>query len=198
MKFFNINLNSFFKKTMAFIYYAFCLLLFILSCLSKPNIEVGTYDLVIYKLSNILISISFLMLPLLSKINGKSVKLKKNQRLRSVIFVFIFLSFLLGGVLTKYFHTNDYLSRSTDYNQKEFFDIEKYIKDLFSKFYNNENTIDTFNDENSNDILKVHFIDVGQGDSIFLELPNKEKILIDAGEKSEIENVIRYIENLGY
>nr|HQC83913.1 hypothetical protein [Bacilli bacterium] len=31
-------------------------------------------------------------------------------------------------------------------------------------------------------LLSVHYLDVGQGDSEFIELPNGENILIDAGE----------------
>lgn len=51
---------------------------------------------------------------------------------------------------------------------------------------------------NSEEDLKVHFIDVGQGDSIFIELPNDEVMLIDAGESSEEEKVYNYITDLGY
>ncbi len=46
--------------------------------------------------------------------------------------------------------------------------------------------------------LKVHFIDVGQGDSIFIELPNYETILIDAGTSSKSKVVSNYISLLGY
>lgn len=46
--------------------------------------------------------------------------------------------------------------------------------------------------------LKVHYLNVGQGDSIFLELPNSETMLIDAAEKSEENKIKSYIENLGY
>lgn len=51
---------------------------------------------------------------------------------------------------------------------------------------------------NSEGDLIVHYIDVGQGDSTFIELPNKETMLIDAGEKSESKKVINYINELGY
>lgn len=45
-------------------------------------------------------------------------------------------------------------------------------------------------------VLKVHFIDVGQGDSIFAELPNGETLLIDGGPKEN--TVADYISSLGY
>lgn len=47
--------------------------------------------------------------------------------------------------------------------------------------------------------LKMHFIDVGQGDAIFIELPNGETLLIDAGEAWKANNVFNYVnQNLGY
>lgn len=48
------------------------------------------------------------------------------------------------------------------------------------------------------EILRVHFIDVGQGDSTFIELPNGNTMLIDAGENEYGSVVSDYIENLGY
>lgn len=42
-------------------------------------------------------------------------------------------------------------------------------------------------------ILKVHYIDVGQGDSIFIELPNEETMLIDGGSKSNGAIVLNYL-----
>lgn len=46
--------------------------------------------------------------------------------------------------------------------------------------------------------LAVHFIDVGQGDSEFVELPNGETMLIDAGEREYGNTVSDYISALGY
>lgn len=46
--------------------------------------------------------------------------------------------------------------------------------------------------------LAVHFIDVGQGDSEFIELPNGETMLIDGGERAYGETVCEYISALGY
>ena len=58
---------------------------------------------------------------------------------------------------------------------------------------NDKTSVSTF----SGDTLRVNYIDVGQGDSIFIELPNKETMLIDAGEAYEVDNVINYLNNLG-
>lgn len=50
-------------------------------------------------------------------------------------------------------------------------------------------------DENK---LTAHFIDVGQGDSAFLELPDGKNMLIDAGTHEYGEKVARYIKALDY
>lgn len=46
--------------------------------------------------------------------------------------------------------------------------------------------------------LAVHFLDVGQGDSEFIELPGGDTMLIDAGEREYGETVCDYISSLGY
>lgn len=46
--------------------------------------------------------------------------------------------------------------------------------------------------------IKVHYIDVGQGDSIFLELTSGRCMLIDSGEGEYGPRVINYIRGLGY
>ena len=48
------------------------------------------------------------------------------------------------------------------------------------------------------DEMKVHFIDVDQGDSTFIELPNGEAMLIDAGEADQADKVVTYIYTQGY
>lgn len=69
------------------------------------------------------------------------------------------------------------------------------IKNLFNQ-NNNQNQNDYIN--TNNDLLKVHYLDVGQGDSIFIELPNNETMLIDAAESYQSENIINYLKNLNY
>ena len=58
---------------------------------------------------------------------------------------------------------------------------------------NDKTSISTFD----GDTLRVNYIDVGQGDSIFIQLPNNETMLIDAGEAYESDNVINYLNSLG-
>jgi len=51
--------------------------------------------------------------------------------------------------------------------------------------------------EGSDDV-KVHFIDVGQGDSIFIELDGTKTMLIDAGTNDSGNDIAEYIDKLGY
>jgi len=45
--------------------------------------------------------------------------------------------------------------------------------------------------------LNIHFISVGQADSIFIQFPNGYNMLVDAAEKSSVNKVISYISDLG-
>ena len=49
----------------------------------------------------------------------------------------------------------------------------------------------------SNLFLRVHFLDVGQGDSALILFPNGAAMLIDGGERSEGPRVAGYLESLG-
>ncbi|MBS4961368.1 MAG: MBL fold metallo-hydrolase [Clostridiales bacterium] len=56
----------------------------------------------------------------------------------------------------------------------------------------------TQNLSSENNLLQVHYIDVGQADSIFAELPNGQTMLIDAGNNEDGALVVDYIQSLGY
>lgn len=47
-------------------------------------------------------------------------------------------------------------------------------------------------------LLTVHYFDVGQGDSIFIELPNSDCMLIDASESEYGRQIVDAIRALGY
>ncbi len=46
--------------------------------------------------------------------------------------------------------------------------------------------------------MSVHFIDVGQADSTFIELPDGKTMLIDAGESGSGDKIVTYIFSEGY
>lgn len=80
---------------------------------------------------------------------------------------------------------------------------QKQVNELNSTSVENKVNLSQ-NDNNDNKIIdnlkhmKLHYIDVGEGDSIFIELPNEKTMLIDAGETSEGDTVLNYIKQLGY
>jgi len=45
--------------------------------------------------------------------------------------------------------------------------------------------------------MRVHFIDVGQGDSILIESPNGKTMLVDGGVKGAGQQVVSYLKELG-
>lgn len=45
--------------------------------------------------------------------------------------------------------------------------------------------------------MSVHFIDVGQGDSIFIQSPNGKTMLIDGGVKGAGKEIVAYLRSLG-
>ncbi|MEQ8235282.1 MAG: ComEC/Rec2 family competence protein [Syntrophomonadaceae bacterium] len=47
------------------------------------------------------------------------------------------------------------------------------------------------------DQVKVHFIDVGQGDATYIQLPDHNDILIDAGDGEHGDDVVRYLRAQG-
>lgn len=65
---------------------------------------------------------------------------------------------------------------------------------LSSLFLNSSNTEGSSYSNGTKMPLEVHFIDVGQGDSILIKF-NGEAMLIDAGEKKESQKVINFLKS---
>lgn len=60
-------------------------------------------------------------------------------------------------------------------------------------------TVDAVEEERKTlEDIRVHFLDVGQGDSVFIELPNHKTMLIDAGEDEYADKIVTYIFSQGY
>lgn len=59
--------------------------------------------------------------------------------------------------------------------------------------FTSEKTITATNDSG---VLSVHFIDVGQGDAVFVQLPDDKTLLIDSGPESASDVVVNYIKSL--
>ncbi|HBI72976.1 MAG TPA: MBL fold metallo-hydrolase, partial [Lachnospiraceae bacterium] len=60
-------------------------------------------------------------------------------------------------------------------------------------FTNSDNGKQEVHNHNSN-TMEVHFIDVGQGDSILIEIDDSA-MLIDAGENNQGNTVVKYLQS---
>lgn len=74
-------------------------------------------------------------------------------------------------------------------------EVQRFIDEDLS---GSENLMTVSNTENGSRSLVSHYIDVGQGDSEFIELPDGTTMLIDAGTADYGETVVNYIKDLGY
>ena len=111
------------------------------------------------------------------------------------IFLCVFTLFLLTGCSSKVIDTpyNDYNNNYTSNDVDENGDPIYSNTDKYS-----EETTSSETQLTSENLLKVHFIDCGNADSIFIELPDKKTMLIDAGNNPDGEDIVTYITTLGY
>lgn len=178
------------KNIIACIYYLFCLILIIFSFSRVPQIEANMYDIVIYKTSKILSSLAFLI-PAILVFNDKikeKLPLLKNKKWWSDVFGFIIVFVILIGCsgAINLLHSKDYKTRYEQFNKSEI------SQDEFEENLEQDNNTSQIN------LIKLHYLDVGQGDSTFIELPNEKTMLIDAGQSSKGVTVSSYITDLGY
>ena len=172
------------KKNIKIFYLILSICFIVYSIFSKPFIECNNKDSNIYKTIIIVLGI-ILFIP-----NIINFSKFKKRGIKNFIIVIL-------GIISSVFI---YQNHSKDYKIRN----ELYLKNLI-KIDNSiltdsvEPVIKDINvDEKQNDVLRVNYLDVNQGDSIFIELPNKETMLIDAGERNYDKKVISYIDNLGY
>ena len=164
------------------LYLLFSIILIICSMSLSPLIECNSLDAKIFK--TILYALSGNVF-LTAIINLTKIKFKK------VINIFLISISLIISIYLYQTHSNDYKAG-----------IENKIKDLFILSKNDSvtkvNSYSTDVGELELDNMRVHYIDVKQGDSTFIEFPNDKTMLIDAGKKEQGSNVVNYIKNLGY
>lgn len=174
------------RKKKNIIYILISIFILIYAFCSKPLIECGSKDNNIYKYTLIVLGVTILLLSIINKLKSRK---------RIIINVLIVFVGIISSVIIYNGHSKDYKIRNEN-NYKKIFNINDSISNDSVTSVSKESIINT--NILDGDLLKVNYIDVGQGDSIFIELPNKETMLIDAGEKNYDKKVINYIDSLKY
>lgn len=118
----------------------------------------------------------------------------KNQN--SMLKLFLILFFICVTVIINNMNNNPIQKNKTNLSKTVEKQQTQEIKKIEQENYNQTAIVPNRVEENST--MKVHYIDVGQGDAIFIELPNKQTMLIDAGELPAGIIVEKYIKDLGY
>ncbi len=196
--------NKKWLKKISLCYYILSMILLITAMLSTPHISVSEQDMFLYRLSNILFALGFLLPPLFLsnfKWTDKVPFLKKRKRWKECfIFVLIFLGMASLSQIVDSTHSYAYQNAYQEYKilEKTAEPSTQNEKELLENFNQlSEEKMPSYNKEMSG-ILKIHYLDVGQGDSIFIELPNQETMLIDAAEYNQRNTIINTIQELGY
>lgn len=202
LKFFSKNKKlKIFSKLVSFSF--FILFWFSPFFISSP-IETNNYDNFLYKAINFFM-VSAIFIPffiLCSKKIKLNLPMFKKKRWWHNLFgsAFIFFICIFLSFITFQFHSSTYKENYKEYfNSKQNNNLslkrKEELEEVFSQLVSDpENQINF----NLSELLKIHYIDVGQGDSTFIELPNKQTMLIDAAEEKEAEKIIQYIQNLNY
>lgn len=100
----------------------------------------------------------------------KKYKIKDTLTLIAVIILIVFV------VLYYFYFRND-----GKQNNKLNYDI--------NSMFDGEIEIET-------DLMKIHFIDIGQGDCIFIQFPDGKNMLIDSGDQHKGDIIINYLDKL--
>ena len=94
------------------------------------------------------------------------------------------------------------MSKRGSYGKKRYYTLIFVLAVLIAAFVYSTATKTSIHggialEERAEDALRVHYIDVGQGDSELIELPNDEVMLIDAGENDKGGLVADYVRSQG-
>ena len=112
--------------------------------------------------------------------------MKKKRNIKKIVF-YIIAFYLAFQILIP-----NYSNTSIIY-EEEIKNAEENTSTKYDIIINDSNNTSNKDETKPKENLTVHFIDVGQGDAIFVELPNNETMLIDAGESSKEKVVFNYI-----
>lgn len=175
------------KKNKKIILLIISISIFLFTLISSPFIECSEIDANIFRKCLLVFSTGILISSIIN-ISSKKRKIIINS-------IIIIIS-IISSVIIYSGHSKDYKIRNENYF-KTLLKIDKKVSSNSVTSVSSEVVVNKDNNLEG-ELLKVNYIDVGQGDSIFIELPNGETMLIDAGERNQGNKVISYIDALGY
>lgn len=120
---------------------------------------------------------------------------KSKKELAYILIIVILVIALIAVILYK----GDLLSILGDWNHSQDDTLDNQI---YTSFYSKNTNIELPADFDIGSLMEIHFIDIGQGDSIFIRFPDQSDMLIDAGSGTTASNATKtkfsnYLTNMG-